>query len=95
MAGYFGVSESSFKLYIKGILGEGYLPYFRKKRMERAAGLLETTRLKVIEISNAVGYENQGKFARVFADTFGCTPLEYRRLPRYRNERSVSTRNPR
>ena len=76
----FGISESSFKLYVRGILGEGYLAYFRKKRMEKAAELLESTNRKVIEIANTVGYENQGKFARVFAETYGVTPLEFRRL---------------
>lgn len=80
MADHFGISESSFKLYIKGILGDSYLSYFRKKRMERAAELLESTNLKVIEIANAVGYENQGKFAKVFAETYGVSPLEFRRL---------------
>lgn len=76
----FGISESSFKLYVKDILGDSYLNYFRKKRMERAAELLESSTLKVIEIANAVGYENQGKFAKVFAETYGVSPLEFRRL---------------
>ena len=80
MADRFGISESSFKLYIKGILGDSYLSYFRKKRMERAAELLESTNMKVIEIANAVGYENQGKFAKVFAEIYGVLPLEFRRL---------------
>ena len=80
MADRFGISESSFKLYIKGILGDSYLSYFRKKRMEKAAELLESTSLKVIEIANSVGYENQGKFAKVFAETYGVLPLEFRRL---------------
>lgn len=80
LADRFGISESSFKLYVKGILGDSYLSYFRKKRMEKAAELLETTNLKVIEIANAVGYENQGKFARVFAELYGVSPLEFRRL---------------
>lgn len=79
MADRFGISESSFKLYVKGILGDSYLSYFRRKRMEKAAELLETTNLKIIEISNAVGYENQGKFAKTFARTYGVTPLEFRR----------------
>ena len=60
MADRFGISESSFKLYVKGILGESYLTYFRKKRMEKAAEFLESTNLKVIEVANSVGYENQG-----------------------------------
>ncbi len=80
LAERFGISESSFKLYVKGILGDSYLSYFRRKRMERAAELLETTNRKVIEIANAVGYENQGKFAKVFAESYGISPLEFRRL---------------
>lgn len=80
LADRFGISESSFKQYIKGILGESYLSYFRKKRMEKAALLLTTTSMKVIEIANAVGYENQGKFANVFAKEYGASPLEFRRL---------------
>ena len=43
MAERFGISESSFKFYVKGILGERYLACFRKKRMEKAAELLEST----------------------------------------------------
>lgn len=80
LADRFGISESSFKFYVKGILGDSYLSYFRKKRMEKAAHLLESTNMKVIEVANAVGYENQGKFARVFAQTYGMPPLEFRRL---------------
>ena len=80
MADRFGISESSFKLYIKGILGDSYLSYFRKKRMEKAAELLESTNMKVIDIAISVGYENQGKFAKVFANMYGVSPLEFRRL---------------
>lgn len=80
LADRFGVSESSFKFYVKGILGDSYLNYFRKKRIEKAAELLESTTLKVIEIANIVGYENQGKFAKVFAEVYGVPPLEFRRL---------------
>ena len=80
LAERFGISESSFKFYVKGILGDSYLNYFRKKRMEKAAELLESSTWKVIEVANAVGYENQGKFAKVFAETYGVSPLEFRRL---------------
>ena len=80
LAERFSVSESSFKFYVKGILGDSYLNCFRKKRMEKAAELLEPTSLKVIEIASAVGYENQGKFAKVLADTYGVSSPEFRRL---------------
>lgn len=80
MADRFGGSESSLKFYVKEILGESYLAYFRKKRIEKAAELLESTNWKVIEVANAVGYENQGKFAKVFSEVYGVSPLEFRRL---------------
>ncbi len=48
--------------------------------MEKAAELLESTSLRVIEIANSVGYENQGKFAKFFAETYGVSTLEFRRL---------------
>lgn len=76
----FGISESSFKLYFKGVFGMTYMEYFRHIRMKKAAWLLENSTLRVAEISLAVGYENQGKFARVFQQEYGAAPLEYRRL---------------
>ena len=45
----------------------------------KEAELLDSTTMKVIEIANAVGYENQGKFAKAFAETYGAPP-EFRRL---------------
>lgn len=76
----FGISESSFKLYFRGILGKGYPEYFREKRMQKAAHLLESTRLHVADIALSVGYSNQGKFARAFREAYGVPPLEFRRL---------------
>ena len=52
----------------------------QRSRISDHAGSLPD--LKVIEIANAVGYENQGKFARVFAKKYGVAPLEYRRIKR-------------
>ena len=34
---------------------------------------------ELAEIAAAVGYESQGKFARVFREVLGVTPTEYRR----------------
>ena len=45
-------------------LGESYLAYFRRKRMEKAAELLEATTLKVIEIANAVGMKIKASLQR-------------------------------
>ena len=50
--------------------------------MRRAAELLRDTDLRVAEIAEQVGYENQSKFAAVFVKEYGCPPLEYRRRAR-------------
>lgn len=34
LADHFGLSESGFKLYCQNVLGEGYLAYFRRRRLE-------------------------------------------------------------
>lgn len=80
LADHYGISESSFKLYMKEILGDSYLSYFRKKRMEKACELLKTTNQKIIDVAGAVGYENQSKFAKVFMQYYGMSPLEYKRI---------------
>ena len=44
------------------LMGEGYLAYFRRRRLERAAELLRTTPQRVQDIAARVGYESQGRF---------------------------------
>ena len=78
----FSVSETSLKNYFRGVFGENLSIFLREARMRRAAELLRDTELRVAEIAAQVGYENQSKFAAVFARQFGCPPLEYRRRAR-------------
>lgn len=52
----------------------------RRVTAKEMAELLESTNMKVIDIVIRVGYENQGKFAKVFSDQYGVSPLEFRRL---------------
>lgn len=46
----------------------------------KAAELPESTIMKVVEIANAAGYENPGKFANVLAEVYGVSPPKSRRL---------------
>jgi AraC-like DNA-binding protein len=87
LAQRFKVSETSLKTYFRHVYGCGYAAYQHNQRMKQAARLLVTTSQKVSEISTAVGYVSQAKFGKRFKDTYGVTPLEYRRnarLDRYR-----------
>ena len=82
LAERFQVSETSLKNYFRGVFGENLSIFLREARMRRAAELLQDTELRVAEIAEQVGYENQSKFAAVFTRQFGCPPLEYRRRAR-------------
>ena len=82
LAERFQVSETSLKNYFRGVFGENLSTFLREARMRRASELLRDTELRVAEIAAQVGYENQSKFAAVFARQFGCPPLEYRRRVR-------------
>ncbi len=53
--------------------------YINKVRLDNACRLLETTRLRVGNIAELTGYENEAYFSRVFKKEIGQTPLEYRR----------------
>ena len=76
------LSATTFKEAFRQLYGLPVHTWLRQRRMERAAELLRDTELRVAEIAAQVGYENQSKFAAVFARQFGCPPLEYRRRAR-------------
>ncbi|MCQ2459719.1 MAG: AraC family transcriptional regulator [Ruminococcus sp.] len=74
-----GVSKTKLKADFQKEYGISYYSYFRKERMKLAAQLLLETKQKIIDIAEAVGYENSSKFAKAFRDVTGFSPSEYRR----------------
>ena len=80
LAKRFSMGESSLKKYFKIYYGQSITEYLREVRMKKAAQLLADTKLKIIDISTSIGYENQSKFAAVFKKYYEVSPLEYRRL---------------
>lgn len=85
LAQQFSVSETSLKNYFRGVYGQNISAYSREIRMNSAAKLLSDTKKPISEISQQVGYSNQGKFAAVFKKQFGLSPLEYRRRKNLEN----------
>ena len=63
---------------IKKQSGKNFTDLMQDKRLAQAAYLLKTTRLKVLEISESVGYENLSYFHRAFRSRYGVTPRQYR-----------------
>ncbi len=74
------VNPNYLSTSFKRLTGEGFVDYVMKKRMNKAAELLQKTGLSVAEIAALTGYENVRHFSRLFRKTWDMTPSEYREL---------------
>jgi AraC-like DNA-binding protein len=74
-----GMSRSSYAQRFKELLGEGPLEYLTRWRMNRAKELLVETGNKLVDVAQAVGYDSDSSFQRVFKRVYGASPGEYRR----------------
>lgn len=63
---------------IKRKTGKTYTQIVQDKRLAQAAFLLKNTDRNISDISLAVGYENVSYFHRIFGETYGKSPRQYR-----------------
>ncbi len=63
---------------IKRQTGKNYKTLLQEKRLSQAAYLLKNTKMRVSDISVAVGYENISFFHKIFAKHYGISPRQYR-----------------
>lgn len=63
---------------IKRKTGKTYTQIVQDKRLAQAAFLLKNTDRNISDISLAVGYENISYFHRIFFQTYGKSPRQYR-----------------
>ncbi len=73
--GYSSVYTGSL---IKKLTGKSFSKLLQSKRCAIAAEMLLNTDMSVHEIINAVGYENESFFRRIFKEKYGKNFLEYR-----------------
>ena len=73
-----GINSSYLSRLFKKSYGENFLEYIVKLRIQKACFLLETTKLKNVEISKQVGFEDDHYFTQVFKKRCNLTPKQYR-----------------
>lgn len=78
LAAYLGYSVSQLSLVFRNRTGHSPLNYFNLLKIQRACQLLETTGLKVNQISSKVGIDDSYYFSRLFAKVVGISPRAYR-----------------
>lgn len=86
------ISPNYLRMIFKQKTGRSFVEYLTELRMKKAAELLVSPALKVQQVSEEVGYDNQQYFAMCFRRHFGCTPTEYRRLLAQRGEAAKQPR---
>lgn len=78
VARQFYLSPSYLSRYFKSQMGENFVDYLTRIRMEHAIQLMKTTTLMIHEVARLVGYENINYFSKLFKRVTGKSPREFR-----------------
>lgn len=76
----FDIPTSTLKRCFKGVYGTTIHHYLKECRINAAKRLLQESDQSVLEIANAVGYENGSKFTSAFKESTGVTSSAYRKV---------------
>lgn len=78
ISNYLGVSIGYFSSYFASTTGVSPMNYFNRMKIQYACKELENTKLKVVEISNKLGFSDPYYFTRLFTKIMGVSPSKYR-----------------
>ncbi|QJD86322.1 response regulator transcription factor [Cohnella herbarum] len=78
-ANAFSYTPNYLGLMFREETGVAFTDYVIQARLLKAQELLTDTNLKIYEIADKVGYRNLNYFSKQFKDSFGISPLEFRR----------------
>lgn len=79
VSNYISMNYSLFSYSFKQYTGSNFVNYLKDIRMRQAKRLLAETDLKIAEISQNVGYDNEKHFMKMFKASCGVSPSEYRK----------------
>ncbi len=74
-----GISKSYFQRLYKQHIGTAFTDDLIAARLSKAKSLLETTNLRIQEISEQCGYQTMSHFMRQFKERTGVTAIQFRR----------------
>lgn len=78
LATYTGYSISHFSMVFRASTGHSPLSYFNMLKVKKACELLDTTDMKITQISCMVGIDDSLYFSRLFRKVVGISPKQYR-----------------
>lgn len=80
VAGKVGMSTSHFRYLFKQSVGQPFHKYLVATRLEKARMMLEQGQGSVSEIGIAVGFSSLATFSRAFAQRFGMSPSDFKKV---------------
>jgi len=83
LAAHVNISSSHYSALFKKKTGYAPIEYFNHLKIQKACQYLQFTDLRIGEIGQKIGIEDQYYFSRLFSSIMECPPIEYRkrRLP--------------
>ena len=72
------ISRSKFYYKVKGLTGENPGEFFRRYKLNKAAGLLLEGKLNISEVADHTGFSSLSYFSSCFKKQFGVPPSEYK-----------------
>jgi AraC-like DNA-binding protein len=82
LARHTGVSKQHLIHIFNQETGFPPIEYFLRMKMQKAGQMLDLTNLTIKEISSSVGIADPYYFSRLFKQIIGCSPTEYRSIPK-------------
>jgi len=72
------ISRSKFYYKVKGLTGENPGEFFRRYKLNKAAGLLLEGKFNISEVADHTGFSSLSYFSSCFKKQFGVPPSEYK-----------------
>ena len=82
VAARFYLSPYYLSRLFRRVTGQSIVDYINGRRIEAAQHLLETTDLNISAVAEQTGFASAAHFRRVFRETMGVGPLQYRKSNR-------------
>lgn len=79
VSNYISMNYSLFSFSFKQYTGKNFVNYLKEIRISKAKELLAKSDMKIVEISQMIGYDNEKHFMKTFKTECGVSPSEYRK----------------
>ena len=72
------LAPSYLSTVFKKETGQNLSKFIKQNRIEKAKDMLENTNMKIVNISEACGYQNVSYFCQSFRECYGVSPQKFR-----------------